>query len=83
VVRVDFTLSKSAPPIVEAMTVIGSGFVERTDPAALVIGPTADSLNNRITEIPYPIQRYRTAPRYLCCVRSFSASSTRVRNFSF
>ena len=70
VVRVDRTLSKSAPPFVKAMTVIGSGFVERTDPAALVIGPTgvglsrdgfslyvADSLNNRITEVPYPIQR--------------------------
>ena len=74
VVRVDLTLSKSAPPFVEAMTVIGSGFAERTDPAALVIGPTgvglsrdgfslyvADSLNNRITEIPYPIQRQTTA----------------------
>jgi hypothetical protein len=36
VVRVDLTLSKSAPPFVEAMTVIGSRFAERTDPAALV-----------------------------------------------
>jgi hypothetical protein len=46
-------------------TVVGSGFPERTDPAALVIGPTglafdnvtdvlyvADSLNNRIAAIP-------------------------------
>jgi DNA-binding beta-propeller fold protein YncE len=74
VVRVDLTLSKSAPPFVEAMTVIGSGFAERTDPAALVIGPTgvalspdgfslyvADSLNNRIAAIPYPISRQTTA----------------------
>src|ERR1022692_4738685 len=64
--RVDLTLSKSAPPFVEAMTVIGSGFAERTDPAALVIGPTgvglskdgfslyvADSVNNRIAAISY------------------------------
>lgn len=73
VVRVDLTLSKSAPPFVEAMTVIGSGFGERTDPAALVIGPTgvglspdglslyvADSLNNRIAAIPYPVSRHTT-----------------------
>jgi len=74
VVRVDLTLSKSAPPFVQAMTVIGSGFAERTDPAALVIGPTgvalspdgfslyvADSVNNRIAAIPYPITRQTTA----------------------
>jgi hypothetical protein len=74
VVRIDLRLSKSAPPFVEAMTVIGSGFAERTDPAALVIGPTgvglspdgfslyvADSLNNRIVAIPYPISRQTTA----------------------
>lgn len=70
VVRVDLKLSKSAPPFVQALTVIGSGFSERTDPAAMVIGPTglglskdgfslyvADSLNNRIAAIPYPISR--------------------------
>jgi hypothetical protein len=74
VVRVDLTLSKSGPPFVEAMTVIGSGFAERSDPAALVIGPTgvalssdgfslyvADSLNNRIAAISYPITRQTTA----------------------
>src|ERR1017187_2550399 len=74
VVRVDLTLSKSAPPFVEAMTVVGSGFAERTDPAALVIGPTgvglssdgfslylAGSVNNRIAAISYPITRQTTA----------------------
>ena len=74
VVRVDLTLSSSASPFVEAMTVIGSGFAERTDPAALVIGPTgvglskdkfslyvADSLNNRIVAIPFPVTRQTTA----------------------
>ena len=67
VVRVDLTLSRGALPFVESMTVIGSGFPERTDPAALVIGPTgvglsadglllyvADSLSNRIAVIPFP-----------------------------
>src|SRR6202140_4227564 len=52
------------------MTVVGSGFPERTDPAALVIGPTgvalspdnhllyvADSLNNRVAAISDPLTR--------------------------
>jgi DNA-binding beta-propeller fold protein YncE len=57
---------------VNATTVIGSGFSERTDPAALVIGPTgvglsgsilyvADSLNNRIAAIPNALERKTTA----------------------
>lgn len=74
VVRVDLTLSKSAPPFVQAMTVIGSGFAERSDPAALVIGPTgvalskdgfslyvAELLNNRIAAIAYPATRQTSA----------------------
>jgi DNA-binding beta-propeller fold protein YncE len=55
-------------------TVVGSGFPERTDPAALVIGPTglafdsrhgilyvADSLNNRIAAIPNALFRFTSA----------------------
>ena len=74
VVRIDLTLSKGAAPFVEAMTVVGSGFAERTDPAALVIGPTgvglsrdgfslyvADSLNNRVVAIPFPLTRQSSA----------------------
>ncbi|HKU26620.1 MAG TPA: hypothetical protein VJQ54_14180 [Candidatus Sulfotelmatobacter sp.] len=74
VVRVDLTLRVGVAPFVEAMTVIGSGFAERTDPAALVIGPTgvglsrdgfslyvADSLNNRIVAIPFPLIRQSSA----------------------
>lgn len=73
VLRVNLTLSSSAPPFVEAETVIGSGFSERTDPAALVIGPTglelsrdgfslyvADSVNNRIASIAMPLARTTT-----------------------
>jgi len=48
--------------------VVGSGFPERTDPAALVVGPTglalsgqtlyvADSLDNRIAAIPGALDR--------------------------
>jgi hypothetical protein len=63
VLRLDLEVSDSTKPHLESVTVIGSGFSERTDPAALVIGPTgvglgaddtlyiADSVNNRIAAI--------------------------------
>jgi hypothetical protein len=40
VVRVNVAVSTSSMPSLESLTVIGAGFSERTDPAALVIGPT-------------------------------------------
>ncbi|MFE9426381.1 hypothetical protein ACFYNO_25860 [Kitasatospora sp. NPDC006697] len=61
------------PPQRVASTVIGSGFGEKTDPAALVIGPTglginhdgtlyvADTLGNRITEIRDAEHRHDSA----------------------
>jgi len=45
VVRLDLTISKGARPNLQSMTVVGSGFSERTDPAALVIGPTGVGLS--------------------------------------
>jgi hypothetical protein len=60
-------------PSADSTTIIGSGFSERTDPGALVIGPTgvglgsndilyvADSLNNRIAAIPNALKRTTTA----------------------
>ncbi len=63
VVRVDLTLPAQGMPRVKSLTMIGSGFAERTDPDALVIGPTglalgnddtlyvADTLDNRIAAI--------------------------------
>jgi hypothetical protein len=67
VVRVDLDLS-GIKPRVDSETVIASGLPERTDPAALVIGPTgvglgfgdhvlyvADTLGNRIAAIPEPL----------------------------
>ncbi len=44
VVRINLLLPEGGMPWVESMTVIGSGFAERTDPAALVIGPTGVGL---------------------------------------
>jgi hypothetical protein len=74
VVRVALTGLNGAMPALESITVIGSGFAERTDPAALVIGPTgvglspdasalyvADSLNNRIAAISNPVTRTTSA----------------------
>jgi len=60
-------------PKLLAVTTIGSGFGERTDPAALVVGPTgvglnsqgtlfvADSVSNRITAIPNAAFRLSSA----------------------
>ena len=45
VVRVDLKLSAAQMPALESLTVIGSGFSERTDSAALVIGPTGVALS--------------------------------------
>ena len=74
VVRLTLNATHAAMPSLQSMTVIGSGFAERTDPAAMVIGPTglgisgnadtvyvADSLNNRIAAIPDPVFRTTSA----------------------
>ena len=72
VVRVDLNLGGRVPKVTKE-TVIGSGFPERTDAAALVIGPTgvglgsngtlyvADSLDNAITAIPNAVHRHTSA----------------------
>jgi len=74
VVRLTLNGLNTSMPILQSMTVIGSGFPERTDPAALVIGPTglglspnssllyvADSLSNRVAAIPNPVFRVTSA----------------------
>jgi hypothetical protein len=45
VVRIKLGVSETAMPWIESMTVVGSGFAERTDPVALVIGPTGVGLS--------------------------------------
>ncbi len=74
VLRMNLSIQNGSAPVLDSMTVIGSGFSERTDPAALVIGPTgvglsandhvlyvADSLNNRIAAISMPLTRSASA----------------------
>jgi hypothetical protein len=65
VVRIDLKNLERHRPRIHSMTTIGQGFPERTDPAALVVGPTglgmgrngtlyvADSAANRIAAIPH------------------------------
>lgn len=45
VIRINLGVSEKEMPWIESITVIGSGFQERTDPAALVIGPTGVALS--------------------------------------
>jgi hypothetical protein len=73
VLRLLVTTPTHGLPRLIAVTAIGSGFAERTDPAALVVGPTgvgldrngtlfvADTLNNRIAAIPNALFRSRSA----------------------
>jgi hypothetical protein len=49
VLRLTLALYGQQPPALKSTTIIGSGFAERTDPAALVVGPTGVGLNGRGT----------------------------------
>jgi hypothetical protein len=46
VVRINVEIERGDTPKVTEETVIGRGFPERTDPAALVVGPTGVALND-------------------------------------
>lgn len=73
VVRLDLNIPNEEMPNEVSTTIIGSGFSQRTDPAALVIGPTgvalgtdgtlyvADSLANRTAAIPNALERETSA----------------------
>jgi hypothetical protein len=64
VVRIGLSIKPGSPPSASPGTVIAMGLPERTDPAALVVGPTglglasdgtlyvADSVGNRVAAIP-------------------------------
>jgi hypothetical protein len=69
VARIRLHTSERRPPKVTSMGVIATGFPERTDPAALVVGPTgvalgeegtlyvADTQGNRIAAVPGALSR--------------------------
>jgi len=68
-----FSPANGRPPVLVSRSTVGSGFAERTDSAALVIGPTgvgvgadgtlyvADTLNNRVAAIPDALFRTDSA----------------------
>lgn len=47
VLRLDLNISHGSMPSLQQMTIVGSGFAERTDPTALVIGPTGLALSSQ------------------------------------
>ena len=73
VLRLTLALHHRHAPQLLGVRTIGSGFMQRTDPAALVIGPTgvglnrhgtlyvADALGNRVTAIPNAPFRHSSA----------------------
>lgn len=74
VVRIALHIPRSGMPHALPPVIVGSGFTEHTDPAALVVGPTglaydpangnlyvADSAANRISAIPGAATRAQTA----------------------
>ena len=81
VVRVTLRLRGNRPPRRVGTTVVGSGFAEKTDPAALVVGPTglalgrngslyvADTLPNRLAVIPDALALPHTLGRGMTVTR--------------
>jgi hypothetical protein len=73
VLRLNVSLPAGKAPLLQRATVVGSGFPERTDPGALVVGPTgvglgtagrlyvADTLDNRIDMISHANTRTTSA----------------------
>jgi hypothetical protein len=73
VIRIILVIDDGSEPVEVLRTVIGSGFPEKTDPAALVIGPTglglaedgtlyvADTLGNRVAAIHNAVARLTSA----------------------
>ncbi len=70
VLRLMISFDRGQLPAIRSVTKVGSGFAERTDPAAFVVGPTglglsrtgtlyvADTAMNRITRIPNALFRH-------------------------
>jgi sugar lactone lactonase YvrE len=73
VLRIELSIPAGGMPAEKSRTIVGSGFAARTDPAALVIGPTgvglgardtlyvADTVNSRIAAIENATTRTTSA----------------------
>ncbi len=73
VLRLNISFARGKLAAIRSVTKVGSGFAERTDPAAFVLGPTglglgrngalylADTEPNRITRIGHALTRHTSA----------------------
>jgi hypothetical protein len=73
VLRLNISFARGKLPAIRSVTKVGSGFAQRTDPAAFVLGPTglglgrngalyvADTEPNRITRIAHALTRHTSA----------------------
>jgi hypothetical protein len=72
VIRIDLSVPDEGAPVEQATTIIGSGFPEKSDPDALVIGPTglgvsgetlyvANTVDSSIEAIPKALSRASSA----------------------
>jgi hypothetical protein len=87
VLRLTLGFRRHHAPRLLATTRIGSGFAQRTDPAALVVGPTgvglgrhgtlfvADSVANRIAAIPAALVRHTSAGTGLTVTKNGALST--------
>lgn len=87
VLRLTLAMKGDNPPALLGVTTVGSRFGERTDPAAMVVGPTglglgaggtlyvADSQGNRITAIPAATTRLGSAGTGLVVSRNGALST--------
>lgn len=85
IVRLELSIPAYGPPSVVSNRVIATGFAERTDPSALVVGPTgvglgandtlyvADSVKSRIAAIPNALGRMNALGHGGMTVRSGGA----------
>ncbi len=78
VVRINLRIGERGLPRATSMTVVGSGFGERTDPAALVIGPTGLAVGNRGSVYVADTVGNRITVINRATTRTFSAGTGRV-----
>jgi hypothetical protein len=73
VIRIQLDVSKHKMPQVDNITVIGSGFTSKTDPVALVIGPTGVGLSSDDDDVLYVAD---TAANRIAAIHKASSRQT-------
>lgn len=78
VVRIDLKNLERHTPRIHSVTTIGQGFPERTDPAALVVGPTGLGLSGRTLYVADSVDNRIAAIRHASTTRRASDGGTTV-----